>query len=114
MIFAAMARSTLTVKRASNVDGVVGDPVVHISGLKCIPVVPSGVGRASSLAQANVVSTLFLTFETYVVGVHDIEAGDIVSISGIEYNVRGAAVWDSDAALVQDPYMHLTLERIVT
>lgn len=114
MIFDALNDANLTIKRAAKVGSVVGDPITHITDLKCMMPMPSGVGRASALQEAQIVNTLTRVYETYLNGHHDIEPGDHAVIDGREYVIRAAAKWDNRAILPTTPITHLTLEELIT
>lgn len=107
--FSHMATVTASVKRPPVVSGGKrGTPVAHIASLKCFPLDP--------LTDAEIVNQLNLmtpqeVLQTYVQDGLDIVEGDVLVVSGVDYQIRAVEDWDWPP---NDTFLRLTLTEIKT
>lgn len=108
-------RRTGSTKRAVKVDGVIGEPVVFLSGLECTDPIPADPSGLTGLQESNVVQTLTSVFHVFVSGAtHDIEAGDWLTVGGADYAIRLAQPFKNQNALTAFGYYRLTVEKMIT
>ena len=106
-----LATASVSTKRAPVVDGRSGLPVLHLTGLRATPLVPANADRVGALMQRLKLETSHVLLETFVVGVHDIQHGDMLLVDGAEYVIRDVATWAVNYML-SAPAMHLTVEDL--
>lgn len=88
--FARLATLTVSTKRhPALVGGKRPEPVLHLSGLMCIPLMPvdSEVRLRMGLDSPHEL------LQTFVDGDHDIHEGDYLTSGGIDYPIKAVAEW---------------------
>ena len=105
-----LATARASVLRAPVVGGRRGEPVVHLADLRCTPPQPLAGQEAGALLQRLRWDTPHTASETYVVGHHGIQTGDVLLAGGRRYTVRAAAEWTPPPRNMT-PVTHLVLEE---
>lgn len=105
-----LATVTASTKRAAMVNGKVGAPSPYLSNLRCTPFYAVDTARAGALVQRFRLNGGVTLLETFVVGLNDIDNGDMLTVGGVDYVVREVASWNSDA--LSEPYQRLTVENL--
>ena len=105
------ATETATIKRAAIVGGKRGQPIDYLAGLSCAPVLPLSGPEAGELLTRLRWDTPHTAKETYLVGAHAIETGDVLEVGGKGYTVRAVNEWAGLATGIT-PLTHLVLEEV--
>ena len=74
-------------------------PATYLSGLACTPLTPADPMRAGQLMQRLRLETPLALLETIVIGKPDIVQGDVLTVGGEEYVVRGVGAWTPPASM---------------
>jgi hypothetical protein len=107
MSFKTLATIDAQIKRAPLTGGKRGALALHLSGLKATPLYPAN----PELAQRLQLATPYLAKETFIVGQHDIQTGDVLAMEGKDYTIRGVAAWRSPGQRI-GRFMHLVVEDV--
>lgn len=108
MSWTAFATKTATVKRSTVTGGKVDSPTQVLADVLCTPLLPADPRRVNELQIHPRADGIHLIYETYAVGVPAILHGDVLVVDGVEYAVRGVAVWP---ATDFSSCTHLTVEK---
>lgn len=111
-----MSLQSLMVNEATILRGTVAAgkrqiPTTHMVGLKCTNLFAADGGRVGALVEQGLLQSLANVYETFVQGNHDIKAGDVLMVAGIQYTVRDPAIWQKPNS--GEYFMHLTVEKIL-
>lgn len=109
--WAALATERANVLRAHIAGGRRGTPTLLLAGLRCTPPQPLAGQEAGELLRRLRWETPHQAKETYVVGLHDIRTGDVLTVGAVSYTVRGVAEWTPPREGVL-PVTHLVLEEV--
>jgi hypothetical protein len=104
--FYRLASVTASAKRAVFASGKQGDPVTHVTSLKCTPLDPVS---DDAIRRLNL-NTPGQLLETYVEQPVDIIKGDRLVVDGKEYPVRAVAPWVWKPG--ETTYLHLVLDDL--
>ncbi|MEY4075385.1 MAG: hypothetical protein RJA29_2742 [Pseudomonadota bacterium] len=107
MTLRRFATVTADVLRATLTNGKRGAATTHLSMLQATPLQPAN----PELLLRMELRTPHQVFETYVVGHHDIVTGDMLSIAGVTYPIRGVAKWEPPGRAIGE-FMHLVVEDV--
>lgn len=107
MSLQTLATLDAAVKRATMSAGKRAAPAAHLSGLSVVPLQPASPDLVLRL-QLN---TPHQVYVTYAVGHHDIRAGDVLTVGGVDYPIRGAAKWTPPTGTISS-YMELVVEEL--
>lgn len=110
MSWVYLCTQTATVGRSAIVGGKVGAPATVLTGLKCTQAFPADPQRLNELHIHPRADGVYSLFEVYVEGLPAIQHGDVFTLDGVAYAVRGVAKWSSTS--IQSG-THLTVERSV-
>lgn len=111
MTLRRMATVTASIKRAVMTNGKRGEPTVLLDGLKVTPFQPAGPELVLSLQ----LQTPHHVLETYLVGIYDVQTGDVLSIDGKDYPIRGVGPWTGPGrrtGSATGPFVHLVVEDV--
>ncbi len=86
-----------------DVNGKIGEPLVHLTGLSIVPLLPLD----AEVAQVLPLNVPREAKQTFVAGVCDIREGDRLVVGWREYVIRAVAEWPGGEA-----FLHLVVEEI--
>lgn len=110
-VLSVLATKMAVVKRAAIVNGKRGLPVVHLTGLSCTQLFPpSAYNDRGGLMLREAMNTPHTSWDTFVMGTHDIRQGDLLEVDGKEYTIRGVQPWEFPRS--QGSYMQLSVEEV--
>lgn len=105
-----LATVTATTKRSPAIaSGKRGAPAANLTGVSCTPLDPVD----PELRERIALETPHELLQTFVVGSLDIDEGDLLVVSSVEYPIRAVAEWAADTS-GSGAYMHLILEDLKT
>ncbi len=105
---AVLATKRATIKRAVIAGGKRGAPTTHLEGLQATQLFPTSTDVLLRLG----LNTPHATWSLFVVGSHDIRAGDWLNLDGNDYTIRGVQVWELPKE--QGLYTQLTVEEALS
>lgn len=82
---------------------------LNLSDLSCTPMYAADTMMLNQMLQLGQINTIYNTYQTFVVGVHDIKQGDSLEVDGERYIVLGASEW---AITNVQPVMRLIVEHV--
>lgn len=97
--------------RGTVADGRRGAPVLLLAGLRCTPPAPLAGPEAGELLRRLRWETPHTAKEVYVVGLHDIRTGDVLTVGAAAFTVRAASEWEPPCGGMT-PVTHLVLEEV--
>lgn len=90
MSFSLLATVSCSTKRAPDLSGGKrGTPATNLSGLSCTPLDPVDPELRARLE----LDTPHTLLETFLEGTNDIETGDVLVVSSVEYPIRAVEDW---------------------
>ncbi len=107
MTLRRLATLSATVLRATMTGGKRGAAAVHLSGLQAVPLQPA----SPEVVQRLQLQTPHQVLETYVVGAHDIVPGDVLTVGGEQYTIRGVGRWTPPGNAIGQ-FTHLVVEDV--
>lgn len=107
MTLRRFATLSATVMRATITNGKRGAAAAHLSGLQVVPLQPASPEMVARFQ----LQTPHQVLETYVVGHHDIVTGDVLTVGGEQYTIRGVGRWTPPGHAIGQ-FMHLVVEDV--
>lgn len=102
-----MADQKVDVKRAAMAGGKRGSATLHLRALNATPLQPASPDVSLRLQ----LQTPHQVLETYIVGHHDIQPGDVLVVGDREFTIRGVAAWRAPGRRI-GAYTHIVVEDV--
>lgn len=87
--FLKMATVTASTKRSSMSGALRGTPTTNLTGVICLPLDPVSAETMTRLK----LDSGYEVRQTYVDAALDIKEGDVLVVSGVDYEIRAVAEW---------------------
>jgi hypothetical protein len=109
-----LLRITASTKRATHSlsTGKRGTPVAYLTTVMCMPLDPIGASETRQRMQVMGLNTPILLLQTVVSGEHDIEKGDVLTVSSVDYEIKDLEDWAAETGDSGQQYLRLIVEKV--
>lgn len=102
--FQMMQTVSATTKRTpAKVDGVISDPIVYLTDLEVLPLMPV----SGDIALRYALKSPRESMVTYILDTYDILEGDVLVVAGVEYPIHAVGSWPAHE------YLEIIVDKVI-